>query len=43
MKKTFLILLLLGAALFLSGCGHYWGSCDGHNHSHYNDYGYRGH
>ncbi len=43
MKRTFFILLLLGAALVLSGCGHYWGSCNEHTHSHYNGCGHRGH
>jgi uncharacterized protein YceK len=43
MKKTFLILLLLGVTLVLSGCGHYWDSRSGHNHSHYNGCGHRGH
>lgn len=33
MRKTILILLLLvGAALTLSGCGH-WGCWGGHNHT----------
>lgn len=48
MRKTILLLLLLvGAALTLSGCGH-WGCWDGHSHgqgqahSHYPGCGHAG-
>ncbi|MHB1014761.1 MAG: hypothetical protein ACYC2W_05740 [Desulfurivibrionaceae bacterium] len=32
-KTTMMALLLLGAALTLTGCGHYWA---GHGHEYYN-------
>ncbi|MFQ6758097.1 MAG: hypothetical protein D9V46_03760 [Deltaproteobacteria bacterium] len=35
-KTTTLVLLLLGAALILTGCGHYWA---GYDHGYYNGSG----
>ena len=43
MKKAFLLIIVLFAmTLTLSGCGHYWGHCNEHSHSHYNGCGHRG-